>query len=104
MAADHPDASRIWSAMVAARPIGSAKMVARLPATGAKHRNPKFWGDLEVRNMVIDHHRQIYIRDLRKLIRDRFGDARTPGTSSIQRAWARLDEMKVRPGSMQGGR
>jgi hypothetical protein len=103
-AAAHPDAARIWSAMIAARPHGGAKMVARLPKVGVNHRNPKFWGDVEVRNLVIDNHRQMYLSELRDLISKTVGPARTPGRSSLQRAWARLDQAKVRPGFAQGAR
>lgn len=58
-------------------------------------RRPDFWGDLEVRQMVIETHRQMTLSAARVLIENRVGRFRCPSKSALQRAWQRLDAVRA---------
>ena len=73
--------------------MGVAPSVTHLPAPGGHHRNPNFWGDLDVRELVIATHRQMTGKDAIIHIRERVGPARTPSHSALSRAWKRLDPL-----------
>lgn len=66
-------------------------MLEMLPPVGSNRRNPDFWSDLEVRRLVVELHRQVTVRRAAEIIKDHVGPERTPGKSSITRAWKRLD-------------
>lgn len=65
-------------------------MITHLPMwrTG---RRPKFWRDIEVRTLLTETHRQMPMADVRALCADRFGPARTPSISALNRYWMLLD-------------
>ncbi|BAV64795.1 hypothetical protein [Sphingobium cloacae] len=68
-----------------------AETLAALPPLGRVRRNPDFWGDLEVRRLVIELHRQVTIDCALAMIEARVGAERTPSKSALGRAWKRLD-------------
>lgn len=57
-------------------------------------RRPDFWRDIEVREFLTTVHRQMTLNDAMGISKDRFGPDRTPSRSSIQRFWARLDQVR----------
>lgn len=63
-----------------------------LPAIGTTRRNPNFWSDLEVRRLVLAHHRQMTVEQSRSAIRQAVGADRTPSKSALARVWQRLDK------------
>jgi plasmid stability protein len=67
-------------------------VLAYLPAIGSVRRNPSFWSDIEVRRLVVAHHRQMTVDEARDVIRAAVGDERTPSRSALARAWKRLDK------------
>lgn len=72
-----------------------------LPAIGTNKRNPSFWGDRQVRSLVVGTHRQMMLEEARDAIRAVVGADRTPSKSALQRCWARIDkaiaQSRVRP-------
>jgi len=56
---------------------------------------PRFWGDTEVRGLVLSTYRQMTIDQARAFISERFGDDRTPSRSSIGRFWQQLDRLRT---------
>jgi len=80
----------VWASMLAARP-DAATSTPSLPPINRVRRNPLFWTDSEVRDMVITLHRKVTVAQARDLVRDRFGAERTPSASALHRAWQRLD-------------
>ncbi|PZU56614.1 MAG: hypothetical protein DI547_16195 [Sphingobium sp.] len=84
-----------------ARPMVDASRII-LPPLGRVHRNPAFWSDLEVRQLVVEMHRQVTINAALEIIAQRVGAERTPTKSAIARAWKRLD-LLTKP-KRRGGR
>jgi hypothetical protein len=68
--------------------------LAELPPLRNTRRNPDFWADLEVRQLVIECHRQMTIAQALALITSKVGGDRTPSKSALARAWIRLDRAK----------
>lgn len=54
---------------------------------------PKFWGDVEVRGLLLAAYRQMTIDQARERCRAIVGLARTPSRSAIGRFWTRLDRL-----------
>lgn len=77
-----------------ARPAESALALTHAPALWfdqARTVRPKFWGDVEVRGLVLSAHRQMTIDEVRERSLRDYGKARTPSRSAIHRFWQRLD-------------
>lgn len=62
---------------------------------------PKFWGDFEVRSLVLATYRQMTVDQARDYIRARCGEARTPSRGSLHRFWQRLDLLKAQVPSLR---
>lgn len=58
-------------------------------------RRPKFWGDVEVRGLLLAMHRQATVDQVRERCIQAFGEERTPTRSAIHRFWQRLDRLKA---------
>lgn len=71
-------------------------VAARFKRPGDGHRYPNFWADIEVRNALIDLHREVTIERARSIIVERFGAGRAPSKSALQRFWQRVDELRYR--------
>ncbi len=59
-------------------------------------RRPKFFGDVEVRERLVELHRDVTLEAAVADCRERFGDERTPSTSAVARFWRYLDEVQSR--------
>ena len=64
-----------------------------LPVMRSGHR-PKFFADVEVRECLIGLHREVAIEAAVAVCRERFGEARTPSRSAVQRFWRYLDRLQ----------
>ncbi|MDO8837978.1 MAG: hypothetical protein Q7V31_03555 [Parvibaculum sp.] len=62
------------------------------PSHGPRRRAPNFWGDLEVRGFLAATHRQMTLDEARAAIAERFGAARVPSRSAVNRFWLVLDQ------------
>lgn len=78
-----------WRAGVA-RIVGSAGTTLPLLQSG---RRPNFFGDVEVRELMVSLHREVKIAEAHRLCTDRFGPERTPSRSAIHRFWMYLDAL-----------
>lgn len=56
-----------------------------------KQRRPKFWSDIEVREALIQMHRQMPLHLAVKALIDAFGESRAPSKSAIHRFWKQHD-------------
>jgi hypothetical protein len=95
------DPAAIWMMMVAAAPRSAPADDMPPPAVldaGIVNRNPKFWGDRDVREMAIALHRQVTVAEALQLIADKVGPDRTPSKSALHRAWKRMDTVARRRG------
>jgi hypothetical protein len=57
-------------------------------------RRPNFFADLDVRECLIGLHREVTIEAAVAVCRERFGEARTPSRSAVQRFWRYLDRLQ----------
>jgi len=89
------DAAATLAALNAAAP--EVRMITHLPLWG-NGRRPKFWGDIAVRTLLTETHRQMPMGDVRALCIDRFGPARTPSMSAMHRYWMLLDKARCGAG------
>lgn len=64
----------------------------RLPVLRSGRR-PKFFADVAVRDRLVELHREVTIEAAVADCRQRFGAARTPSASAIQRFWSYLDKL-----------
>ena len=62
-----------------------------VPISWESGRRPAFWSDVEVRNFLIDSHRQMTLGEAVSQVRQRFGSDRTPSRSAVGRLWQILD-------------
>lgn len=69
-------------------------MIDTLPAKGRAWRNPDFWGDMDVRRLAVELHRQVPVHRALALIERQVGPERTPSKSALSRAWQRIDILK----------
>lgn len=67
----------------------------------SRQRRPKFWGDMEVRGLVLATHRQMSVDEVHALIVERCGAERAPSRSAIHRFWLRLDRLKAASPSLR---
>lgn len=84
-----PVLARVNAALAVEIDIGAAAAV--LTPFFRNGRRPKFWSDDEVLRALTLLCRQVTIEQAQTVVRQLYGPARTPGTSSIQRYWAVLD-------------
>jgi hypothetical protein len=61
----------------------------------SRQRRPKFWGDVEVRGLLLAMHRQATVDQVRERCIQALGEERTPARSAIHRFWQRLDRLKA---------
>ncbi len=59
-------------------------------------RRPKFFTDLEVRERLVELHREVTIAEAHDDCRSRFGETRTPSRSAVARFWRYLDRLQGR--------
>ncbi|WP_337846211.1 hypothetical protein [Sphingomonas sp.] len=88
---DRARIAAIWQAMAGVDVRATIRVPDMLPALGSYHRNPDFWGDVAVRELVIETHRQMTLDAARQHIAARVGAERTPTRSALARCWKRLD-------------
>lgn len=90
--------------IVARQPVleGSsfARTLAHLLPTGRTKRFPKFWPDIEVRELLVGLHRQCDLHAAHRLLVGRVGPERTPSVSAIHRFWMQLDRVRTGRGLM----
>lgn len=72
-------------------------MLTHLPIWSSGRRL-KFWGDIAVRTLQTETHRQMTMADVRALCLDKFGPARTPSMSTLHRYWMLLDKARCGAG------
>jgi hypothetical protein len=60
---------------------------------------PKFWGDVEVRGLLLAAYRQMTIDQARDRCEAIVGPVRTPSRSAIGRFWTRLDRLSLAAGA-----
>jgi hypothetical protein len=56
---------------------------------------PKFWGDVEVRGLMLSAHRQMTVDEAKDKCVLAYGIERSPSRSAIHRFWLRLDRLKL---------
>ena len=59
-------------------------------------RRPEIFADVEVRERLVELHREVTLEAAVADCRNRFGEARTPSTSAVARFWRYLDDVQGR--------
>ncbi len=59
-----------------------------------RQRRPRFWGDIEVRSLVMSLHRQCTIDEACQRLVTQFGPDRAPSRSSLGRFWKQYDSVR----------
>ena len=57
-------------------------------------RRPKFFADVEVRERLVELHREVTLEAAVADCRNSFGKARTPSMSAVARFWRYLDDLQ----------
>jgi hypothetical protein len=71
-----------------------ALAVAALPLGRKARRQPKFWGDIDVRHAAVALYRQSTVDDALRTLAASFGPERVPSRSALHRFWKRLDQVR----------